>query len=502
MRKAKETPEDIITDAPEDIIADQAKDVTSKDSIQDRQDRVSARLNLPYEPLTDIGNAERFFKRFGKIVKYCPEEDSWLVCDDRRWVRDSGKLRYGMAKLIIIGMREEAETREDLSVDQKEKLLSHADRSSSKGRIKAMFELAKWAEGITVCLSELDSDPWLINAVNGTLNLKTGKLQPHNPADLITKMVSVPYEPKAPCPEFDRFFNKITGGNQEKADFFHRASGYTLSGETGEQCLFILHGPGANGKSTITETFREILNDYAMHTTSDSLLHSKSSPIRNDIARLNGARFVSAVEVGMGKKLDEALIKQLTGGDQVTARFLYNEHFEYKPKFKLFISANHRPEIRGTDNGIWRRIHLIPFDVTIKSDEIDKELPNKLRQELPGIFAWMVRGFREWQSQGLNPPKCIEDVTAEYRAEMDTLSGFIEDKCNCQSSEKTPVSDLYIAYKGWSDDACQETVGKKIFGNLMRQKGYLQSKSDSKRYWNGIKLNLEAKPSEAESEEK
>ena len=492
MKKNQGITEDIITDAPEDIIADQAKNIGSKDHQQESQNRIDSRLNLPFEPLTDIGNAERFYKQFYKIVKYCPEEDSWLVYDDHRWVRDPGKLQYGMAKLVIDGIREEARKRDDLSVDQKEKLLSHADRSSSKGRIKAMFELAKWMDGITVSLSELDADPWLINAMNGTVNLRTGKLQPHRPDDFITKMVSVPYEPKALCPEFDRFFNEVTGGNQEKAEFIHRSMGYALTGETDEQCLFVYHGPGANGKSTITETMREILCDYAMHTTSDSLLHSKSSPIRNDIARLNGARFVSAVEVGMGKKLDEALIKQLTGGDQVTARFLYNEHFEYKPKFKLFISANHRPEIRGTDNGIWRRIHLVPFDVIIKSDQIDKDLPNKLHQELPGIFAWMVRGCQEWQSQGLNPPACIEAATSEYRAEMDILSGFIEDKCTCQSSERTPVGNLYEAYKEWSDHACQETVGKKIFGNLMRQKGFTQSKSDSVRYWNGIKLNPEA----------
>jgi putative DNA primase/helicase len=175
---------------------------------------------------------------------------------------------------------------------------------------------------------------------------------------------------------------------------------------------------------------------------------------------------------------------------------LYNEYFEYKPGFKLFIAANHRPEIRGTDNGIWRRIHLVPFNMTIGSDEIDKDLPQKLRQELPGILAWTVRGCFDWQEQGLNPPDIIKAATAEYRAEMDTLSSFIEDRCACQSSDKVPVGDLYDSYKEWSDLACQETVGKKIFGNLMRQKGYAQTKSGSVRYWSGIKLNSEEKSEE------
>jgi putative DNA primase/helicase len=226
-----------------------------------------------------------------------------------------------------------------------------------------------------------------------------------------------------------------------------------------------------------------------MHTTTASLLGSTGSPIRNDLARLNGARFVSAVEIGMGKKLDEALVKQLTGGDQVTARFLYNEFFEYKPEFKLFIAANHKPDIQGVDHGIWRRIHLIPFDVTIPTDEIDRDLPNKLRAELPGILAWAVQGCREWQEQGLNVPTSIANATAAYRAEMDIIAEFLNDSCSFDASKKAALGKLYDEYKKWADKACQDVVGKKMFGNLMRQKGYSQSKSGGVRYWNGIKLN-------------
>ncbi len=204
----------------------------------------------------------------------------------------------------------------------------------------------------------------------------------------------------------------------------------------------------------------------------------------------------------MGKKLDESLIKQLTGGDQVTARFLYNEYFEYKPGFKLFIAANHKPEIRGTDNGIWRRIHLIPFEVTIESEEIDKNLPMKLRLELPGILAWAVRGCYEWQSQGLNPPYSIKNATEEYRDEMDLLKSFIKDKCTLSTEDKVAVGDLYEVYKKWSDDTCQERVGKKIFGNLMRQKEYTQSKSGSMRYWEKIKLNSEESSRESKGSSK
>jgi putative DNA primase/helicase len=495
MTTQHEVLEDIIADLPDENSSEEIEGSDSDN--QEQNDQSLSEFQRPYKPLNDLGNVERFVDQHSDLVRYCPGLDRWLVYDGSRWVQDSGKTTFLMVKDTINSIREEAE-RDGLSAEDKRNIIAHADKSSSKGRIKAVLDLAKWEDGITVAVNQLDANPWLLNCKNGTLNLKTKELQPHNSADLITKMVQVPYDPDARCPEWDGFFSQIMDNDQDKIEFLRRSFGYALTGEINEQCLFVFHGPGANGKSTLTEIFRDLLGPYAMHTTSDSLLHSKSSPIRNDIARLNGARFVSAVEIGMGKKLDESLIKQLTGGDQVTARFLYNEYFEYKPGFKLFIAANHRPEIRGTDNGIWRRIHLVPFNMTIGSDEIDKDLPQKLRQELPGILAWTVRGCYEWQRQGLNPPESIQAATADYRAEMDLLESFIDDKCIRQSSDKVPVGDLYEAYKGWTDFACQETVGKKIFGNLMRQKGFFQSKSGNIRYWNGIKLN----PEENSEEEK
>jgi putative DNA primase/helicase len=465
-----------------------SKDTKSTESIENDQDMRSPSESQPLvKPLNDLGNAERFVDHNGKHVRYCPELNCWFVYTDGRWIQDTGKLMYQMAKDTIKSIREEAK-RDDLSVEEKKNIIAHADKSSSKGRIKAMLDLAQWEDDISVNINQLDYDPWLLNCKNGTLNLRTKEFQPHNPEDMTTKMVKAPFKPDADCPEWVNFLNKIMENDQDKIEFLQRSAGYALTGNIDEQCLFVFHGPGANGKSTFTEILRELLGGYAMHTASESLLHSRSSPIRNDIARLNGARFVSAAEIGMGRKLDEPIIKQLTGGDQVTARMLYKEFFEYKPQFKLFIAANHKPEIRGSDNGIWRRIHLVPFKMTIPSHEIDKDLPMKLRQELPGILVWAVRGCYDWQEQGLNSPASIKSATAEYRAEMDILSSFIEDKCIRQPSYKIPVGDLYEAYKTWSDFTCQEIVGKKIFGYLMRHKGFIQSKSGSIRYWKGIKL--------------
>ena len=315
-----------------------------------------------------------------------------------RWVADNGLHINGVAYQVSRDILEESRN-ERLPTKTSDELLRHARKSSSKGGIRAMIDVAKWLPDVTVSVGLFDRDPMLLNCSNGTLDLRNGEIRGHDPPDLITKMVPVAYDPQATCPVWEAFVDRTMESDRSKIEFLQRALGYSLTGITSEQCLFVLHGSGANGKSTLMETIRELLADYAMHTTTSSLLQSKSSPIRNDLARLNGARCVSAVEIGMGRRLDEALVKQLTGGDQVTARYLYNEYFEYKPTFKLFIAANHKPDIRGVDHGIWRRIHLIPFNVTIASDDIDRDLPSKLRAELPGILAWAVRGCRQWQER-------------------------------------------------------------------------------------------------------
>ena len=442
------------------------------------------------KPCTDLGNAERLVERFGHEFRYCLGNNGWYVNRRGRWIFDSGGRMYRMAFKVARSIEDEAKA-ENLTSDQVVELEKHSKKSAAKGRLKAMIELARWLPGICVPVGIMDSDPWLLNCQNGTLDLRTGELRCHDPSDLITKILPVNYEPDAACPVWEAIIAKIMGGDQEKIDFLKRVFGYSLTGLITEQCLFVFYGSGANGKSTILEIFRELLAGYAMHTTTASLLGSSGSPIRNDLARLNGSRLVSAAEVGMGKKLDEALVKQLTGGDQVTARFLYREYFEYKPEFKLFIAANHKPEIQGVDHGIWRRIHLIPFDFTIPADEIDRDLPNKLRAELSGILTWAVQGCQDWQENGLNVPDSISNATAAYRAEMDIIAEFLTDYCTLQANEKTPLGILYAAYTEWADNACQDAVGKKKFGDLMRQKGYKQSKSGGVRYWTGIQLNYD-----------
>ena len=463
------------------------KSKRSKKQEQDTAPAADSGTTATLKALTDLGNAERFIEQHGGIVRFCPELGKWLIYDQGRWQPDLNGMIQRLAHITVRRIEDEA-TKEGLSEGAKNEILKHSSKSASKGRINALLDIAKWLSGVTVRQKDLDTDPWLLNCLNGTLSLKTGELRTHNPEELITRMVEAPFDPDAKCPVWEAFIMKVMGGDQEKVGFLQRVFGYSLTGITWEQCMFILYGPGANGKTTFIEVQRDLLGDYATHTTTSSLLQSATSAIRNDLARLNSSRLVTAVEVGMGKRFDEALVKQLTGGDPVTARFLYREYFEYRPQFKLVIAANHKPEIKGVDHGIWRRIHLIPFGVTIPAEEIDKDLPAKLRAELPGILAWAIRGCADWLNRGLMVPSSIIDATAAYRAEMDVLENFIEDNCIRDMERRVPVGELYVKFGSWSESACQDVLGKKIFGNLMRQKGFTQVKSGDVRYWSGISV--------------
>jgi len=462
---------------------------STEEKTQETGEEQTAEFN---HPLHDIGNAERFVQQHGKHIRFCPELKAWFIYTDGLWeMQQSKTLLYQMVKQTIQSMYEEVK-REGLSSDQKQDLIKHANASSSKSRMNAMLDLASLEASVQVNVNLFNKNLWQLNCANGTLNLQTKELQDHQSSDFITKKIATTYNRDAAFPEWDRLLKKAMNNDQEKIDFLQRILGYAITGETSEQCLFIFHGAGANGKSTIIEAFRDLLGEYAMNMSAESLLQSKAM-IRNDIARLDGARFVSAVEIGMDKKLNESLIKQLTGGDQVTARFLYRENFEFKPEFKLVIAANHKPEIKGVDNGIWRRIYIIPFDVTIPSEEIDKDLPAKLKQDLPGILAWAVQGCYDWQEQGLNPPDSIRSATKDYRAEMDIIGEFIEDFCETKAEQRTSLGDLFTKYQEWSDQACQDALGKKEFGNLMRQKGFSQQKSGDVRYWTGISIKEDKK---------
>jgi putative DNA primase/helicase len=360
-------------------------------------------------------------------------------------------------------------------------------RSEAGARIKEMVDLAR--SDVPVMPDELDASPDLLNTESGTIELRTGKLREHQREDLITKLAPVEYRPDATAPVWDAFLERVLPG-EELRRFVRMASGYSATGDTSEQCMFINHGGGANGKSTFQEAIAAALGDYAMRAPTEMLLTKRSGGIPNDIARLKGSRFVASSETEEGRRLAESLIKDLTGQDTVTARFLWAELFEFTPTHKLWLSTNHKPEIRGTDNAIWRRIRLIPWSVTIPPAEQDKKLPTTLHRELPGILAWIVRGCLEWRREGLQAPDEVRRATGQYRAEMDVLAGFFAECCELDSGHWEYAKDLYECYKRWCDENGERPEPQRKFGGRLGERGFQRDRGGSRGagIWRGVRL--------------
>ncbi|MGO4268256.1 phage/plasmid primase, P4 family [Paenibacillus sp. TAF58] len=447
---------------------------------------------------TDFGNAERLVYHFGDDLKYCHLFGTWYIWDGKRWCLDETGEIERKAKATVRKMYKEAIDEED--DHRRVALMKHATNSESKQRISNMISLAQSEEGIPVTPAQLDGDQWVLNCTNGTLDLKTGELVPHQREQFMTNLISVEYNPNADCPNWIKFLNRImqdAQGNERPGlvEFLQRAVGYALTGSIKEQVIFFLYGSGKNGKSTFINTIKDLLGDYARQSSTETFMAKQSSGgATNDLARLKGARLVSAVESEEGKRLAESLIKQLTGGEPITARFLHKEFFEFTPTFKIFFVTNHKPQIRNSDLGIWRRIRLIPFNATIRVDEDDKSLPEKLRDEMPGILKWAVEGCLMWQKDGLVAPEEVMNATNEYRDEMDTMSHFVRDFCIVNPLAKASSADLYDAYKEWCEDNGEYTLTKNKFITKLRERmeshgnPITDYRTNTGRYWKGIAL--------------
>jgi putative DNA primase/helicase len=420
-------------------------------------------------PLTDLGNTERLTDQYGQDIRYCGARGQWLVWDRQRWLPDETGQVYRFAKSTARSILLEAAAVEEET--ERKRLTKWAEQSENESRLSPMITLARTEEGVAVRSADFDRNPWLLNVANGTVDLQTGELLLHRREDLHTRLAPVAYKPKAACPQWLAFLARITNQDEDLIGFLRRAVGYSLTGETSEQCFFLLHGSGANGKSTFIEVLRALLGDYARQADASTFLHKDHDTVRNDLARLAGVRFWSAVEATAGPRLAEVLVKQITGGDIVTARFLYQEHFEFNPTFKVWLAANHKPEIRGTDYAIWRRVRLIPFTVTIPKEEQDRQLLRKLKTELPGILAWAVEGCREWQREGLCEPGQVQAATAAYQEEMDLLGAFITQCCDLNPGAQTPASDLYTAYTKWCLENGDEAMTQNAFGRGLGDRG-------------------------------
>ncbi len=455
------------------------------DDTQQNETKPSVRFNL-----TDLGNAKRLVEQYGKRIRYCYAWKKWLVWNGKAWIIDGNGELSRLAKDSVKRIYKESFLIADEEI--RKTIAKWAIKSEDEKRINSMVSLAKSEIGVPVSPQELDTDLYLLNCLNGTSDLKTKQLEPHNPQNLITKIIPVKYDPAAKCPQWIEFLETIMNWNYDLISFLQRAIGYSLTGDTSEQCLFLLLGAGANGKSTFLNIVNYLLGDYAQMAIFDTFLAKKEErSVNNDIARMQGKRFVSAIESEGERRLSEVLIKQLTGGDVITARFLFAEFFEFIPQFKIWLACNHKPTIRGTDHAIWRRIRLIPFNVTIPEADRDKHLAEKLRAELPGILAWAVGGCLEWQKSGLQTPDEVKQATNEYQTDMDVIQAFLDDRCfiKVESTDvKTLSGKLYEAYASWCSENGETPLNNRSFGRRLTEKGCITKQSGGKRWLLGVGL--------------
>jgi putative DNA primase/helicase len=334
---------------------------------------------------------------------------------------------------------------------KKTDMIKHALRCQAAARLDAMVTLATTEAAVVLPAGRLDAEAWLLGAQNGLLELKTGTFRPAGREDYITKSIGVTYDPQATCPNWLQFLDTITGGDPLLAAYHQRAIGYTLTGSTCEEVLFVLWGTGNNGKSTWRETLHALFGDYAIAADAGLLIERKTpGGATPELARLKGRRFVAVNETSENEHLNEARVKFITSHDTITARHLYQGFFDFAPAHKTFLTTNHKPIIRGTDTGIWRRIHLLPFTVTIAPEKVEKDFrETRLVPELPGILNWALAGLQAYLKDGLNPPRAVLDATGEYRQDMDAVAQWIEERCDVDPHAELPSGNVYTDYSQW-----------------------------------------------------
>lgn len=438
--------------------------------------------------LDDMGNAKRFIDMFGEDFRYNYTDRTFLYWDGCRWASDQTGAAERAADVSIESMSAEAEWYEKNGDEDAEKAFRKHIKASRSNKSKTNM-LKEVQHNMPITPRQLDRHSMAFNVPNGTLSLKSGELVPAKRDYFITKLSPVEYTQNADCMMWQKFLDDIFGGDRELIRYIQKAVGYSMTGDTSEQCVFFLYGTGRNGKSTFLDVLREIFGEYVSNIQPETIMvkNSMGNGINSDIARLKGARMVTTVEPNEGVRLNEGLIKQLTGDDAVTARKLYGNEFEFKPEFKLWMATNHKPIIRGTDDGIWRRIHMVPFTVQIPVDKVDRQLKSKLEREYPAILRWAVEGCLLWQREGLKQPRAVLDMTREYRREMDVISGFLDDRCEVGEGFSAKSSELYAAYSAWCEENTEFKMSNTKFSVEM-EKRFKKEISRNGRFFIGLKL--------------
>jgi len=436
---------------------------------------------------TDLGNAEALVRHMDGDYHYSLTDGEWYRWNGRVWESNSLHHVYSLSKTTLRTMKEVSVETAD------EKGQRWAERSEHIQRLKAMVELSQYEPTIPIVLTDFDTRPSLFNVTNGTIDLETGRLYPHDKTQLLMKLSDVTYDPTALCPKWELALLEMFDFDTELVEWVQRAVGYSLTAYTHEQVLFFLRGVGQNGKSLFLNILHAILGPYAKHLHSHTLMshNSNNNAKDSDIARMVGARLVTAVESRKGQAWDEELVKQITGSDSyVSARFLRHDTFQFKPTWKTWFSSNYYPDVKSiTDVSIWRRLRVIGFPHQfVPGKDRNPHLEEELRLELVGILSWAVQGCRKWMEHGLGEmPVSMQKEIEEYKKEVDVLGSFLEDMCVIHPKMQIGVGDLYDTYMKWCKLNGMVPVSKIEFGKKIGEiKDVEQDRTSSVRVWRGI----------------
>jgi putative DNA primase/helicase len=436
---------------------------------------------------TDATNAERFMREHGDNVRYMAAWKKWLVWSGIHWQTDeSWALVHEKGLKTVRNMYDELSKTNDYR-DRLE-IEKYAMLSESLRRRKSCVESATWIKELNISSDLLDTNPWLLNVKNGTIDMRNWEFREHRQGDFITKVANVEYDPQADCPLWKQFIREIMDYKTDVINFLQTAVGWAMTGDISEQTMFILYGTGANGKSTFLNTIMYLLGEYAIATSTESLKRKNGDQNTNDIARLRGTRFVTTTEAEQGRRLSEPIIKQITGNDRMTARFLYGEFFNFVPTFKIFMATNHKPVIKGTDHGIWRRIKLIPFTTRMAEEKQDKSLEEKLKAEASGILNWLLEGTARWNREGLKAPPAILNATEDYRGEMDVIGNFVKECCIQKPGLTIRVRELFKAYQEWCLQNNEHACSERFLSLRLQEIGFQRTRTAEARYWSGVAL--------------
>lgn len=425
-------------------------------------------------PLNDIGNALCCDALHPNEFRFCKDKGKhgvWFYWTGTHWAEDK-ESRSERAMIATIHKRIEAAFSLLSKKSDRARLLRHCESSLNIGKIHSGLGAFSTHANTQVSLSDFDGNDDLMGTPGGTLDLVTGQIRPGQQEDMISRILSVSHDPAAIAPMWETFIYEIMGGDPEMIAYLQRIIGYTMTGSTVEQVFFVFHGLGANGKSTFLSLLGDLFGQYAASAAFSSFDADDRSTNSNDLARLRGVRMVACIESEHNRKLAEGRIKSVTGGDVISCRFLFAEHFEYTPQFKMILAVNHRPGIRGADQGIWRRVQLIPFNQSFSGDKADKHLKDKLAAEAPGILNWALHGLGEWRRIGLAAPDVVKDAVEDYRQESDQVTRWMDEYANIDPTKTIGAAEAYSSYRGWSIEGGERALSANYFHQRLKEKGF------------------------------